>query len=188
MFNLIPLWLKAAILGGAALAGVSIGWWFTYDHYRGVLAEEKLARANDVIHFYTKGAIAQKKADEITFARNAKNAAAHQQIQTVYRNIVEKVPTYVTVETDRAFALPCGFIRLHDAAAASNPDPSRVPLPAGKSDGDGCDVTISHASAVIAGNYALALGWQADLKAWNGWYAEQKTNYDAWVASLKKEN
>jgi hypothetical protein len=188
MLSLIPFWLKAAILAGAVALGGVTGWWLTRDHYTGVIAKEQAALAQDVIHSYQKGASAQAAADKTTHDADVANAAAHQQIQIVYRNIVQKVPQYVTVKTDRAFALPCGFIRLHDAAASNSADPSAVPLPSGKSDADGCDVTISDAARIIAGNYATALGWQADLKTWDGWYTKQRSNYDAYLASLKKEN
>jgi hypothetical protein len=184
MFDLIPAWVKAAILGGCLLIGAAGGWYATRVFYQREIAQTALAQAQAVIDAGDKARAAQTAADKITHDADVKNAKAHQQIVTVTNTIIRKVPSYVTAQTDSAFPLPCGFIRLHDAAAGDI-DPATVPLPAGKSDGDRCDVAASAAAAIIAENYGTALGWQADLKTWGAWYADQKAAWDVYLSNLK---
>lgn len=183
MFSLIPAWLKAAILGGCLLVGAAGGWWITRDHYLGQIAATALEQQKAIVKASNVARDAQAAADKLTHDRDVKNAEDHQRIQTVTNTITREVPVYVTAKTDELFPLPCGFIRLHDAAAAGV-EPAAVSLPAGKSDGDRCDVATSAAATIIAQNYGLALGWQSDLKTWRGWYADQKANYDAYLAKL----
>lgn len=133
--------------------------------------------ANAVVKAQADAIIKQAAADKITHDRDVANAAAHQQIVTVTQHIIQKVPVYVTAQTDNMFPLPCGFIRLHDAAAAGS-DPSTISIPAGKSDADKCDVTASNAASIIAGNYGLALGWRADAQTWEKWYADQAAKWN----------
>lgn len=121
---------------------------------------------------YQDGLKHQASADKITHDSDVANAEAHQQIITVTQHTIQKVPTYVTPETDKRFPLPCGFVRLHNAAA-SGVEPEAVSIPAGHTDADECPVTASQASSIIAGNYGLALGWRTDLKTWEKWYADQ---------------
>ncbi|MDR9130216.1 hypothetical protein FEP35_04307 [Burkholderia multivorans] len=62
--------------------------------------------------------------------------------------IVKEVPVYVDREADRACAVPVGFVRVHDAAAANVPvgDP-------GSADAAAAGVTLSAVAATVAGNY-----------------------------------
>lgn len=184
MFSLIPAWLKAAILGGCLLIGAAGGWYATRVYYTREIAQTALAQQKAIVKASNDASAAQASADKITHDRDVANAAAQQKIRTVTNTITREVPVYVTAKTDAAFPLPCGFIRLHDAAAAGV-EPAAISIPAGKSDGDGCDVAASAAATIIAQNYGLALGWQADLRAWAGWYTDQKANYDAYLAKLK---
>lgn len=80
----------------------------------------------------------------------------HDTTQTLQREI----PSYVTPATDRAFPLPRGFVRLHDAAAAGV-----LPSPARTTDATASDVTASHAADVIAANYGTCLAIREQLNA-----------------------
>lgn len=80
----------------------------------------------------------------------------HDTTQTLQREI----STYVTPATDRAFPLPVGFVRLHDAAAAGV-----LPGPARATDASASDVTASHATDVIAANYGTCLAIREQLNA-----------------------
>ena len=71
-----------------------------------------------------------------------------------------EIPSYVTPATDRAFPLPVGFVRLHDAAATGI-----VPGPAGAADATASDVTASQAADVIVSNYGTCLEIRAQLNA-----------------------
>ena len=80
----------------------------------------------------------------------------HDTTQTLQREI----PTYVTPATDRAFPLPVGFVRLHDAAATGV-----LPGSAGDTDATASDVTASQAADVIAANYGTCLEIREQLNA-----------------------
>lgn len=80
----------------------------------------------------------------------------HDTTQTLQREI----PAYVTPATDRAFPLPRGFVRLHDAAAAGG-----LPGPARAADATASDVTASRAADVIAANYGTCLAIREQLNA-----------------------
>ena len=62
--------------------------------------------------------------------------------------IVKEVPVYVSPEADAACALPRGFVRLHDAAAAG-----RSPEPAGSSDAAPAGIALSTVAGTVADNY-----------------------------------
>jgi hypothetical protein len=176
-------------IAGAALLALAIGaasWWVTATYFRLQISGMEKQQALAITIAQDRAAHQQEDADKITHDADVANAEAHQKIVYRTQTIIQKVPEYVTPETDARFPLPCGFLRLHDAAASSV-DPSAVSLPAGKSDFDKCDVTTSVAASAIAGNYGLALGWRADLNAWSNWYTNQKTNWDAYRASVMKE-
>lgn len=183
MFDLIPPWVKAAILGGCLLIGAGGGWYATRVYYQREIAQTALAQQKAIVKASNDARDAQASADKITHDADVQDAKDHQRIQTVTNTIIRKVPVYVSAKTDELFPLPCGFLRLHDAAAAGV-EPAAISIPAGKSDGDRCDVATSAAATIIAENYATALGWQADLRAWDSWYSAEKANYDAYLAKL----
>jgi hypothetical protein len=71
-----------------------------------------------------------------------------------------EIPSYVTPATDRAFPLPRGFVRLHDAAATGV-----LPGPARTTDAEASDVTASRAAGVITANYGTCLAIREQLNA-----------------------
>lgn len=107
-------------------------------------------------------------ADAATQAAGEASERARAEIRYVTRTVVEKVPVYVTAETDRRYPLPWGFVRLHDAAALGL-DPAAVPNPAGQPDDAASSVAASVAAAIVAGNYGQCREDQqrlSDLQAW----------------------
>lgn len=80
----------------------------------------------------------------------------HDTTQTLQR----KIPTYVTPTTDRAYPLPIGFVRVHDAAATGG-----LPGPPRDTDATASDVTASQAATVIASNYGTCLEIREQLNA-----------------------
>lgn len=165
-------WIRLALVAAAFGSGM---WLEGALKERTILAMQR-DQAEAESNAYQDGLDHQAAADKITHDRDVANAAAHQKIVTVTQRIIQKVPQYVTPETDAHFPLPCGFIRLHDAAA-QGVEAVAVPFPAALADGQQCPVTASYAASVIAGNYGLALGWRADLKTWESWYADQSAKW-----------
>lgn len=180
------IWIK---IGAAALAAIVIGWsahWVTANYYELKIAETEKQHALAITIAQDRAARQQEDADEITRKSDVAAAEARQKIVHRTQTLIQKVPEYVTHETDVRFPLPCGFIRLHNAAA-SGVAASAVPLPAGKTDGDQCDVAASTAAGVIVGNYGLALSLKSEVAGWRSWYDQQKANWDAYRASVTKE-
>jgi len=74
--------------------------------------------------------------------------------------IVKEVPRYVPIEADAACAVPRGFVRLHDAAAAGTvPDPNPGGINAAPS-----GVALSAVASTVAGNYTDSLANSEQLK------------------------
>lgn len=176
--NPYMLWIKIA---GAVIAFGAVfgsGMWLEGTIKDRTIFKMQRDAAKALVIAQTSAIAKQAAADKITHDQDVANAFAHQKIVTVTQHILQKVPVYITPQTDARFPLPCGAVRLHDAAASGS-DPSAIPLPAGKSDADQCDVTASYAARIIASNYALALGWKADVQTWEKWYADQAANWNA---------
>lgn len=180
-------WIK---LAGAALLAIALAagaWWITATYFRLQISDMEKLQALAIIIAQDKAAHQQEDADKITYAINTAAVEARaRQLQQIIANL-QKVAQYVSPETDRAFPLPCGFLRLHDAAA-NGIDAAAVSLPTGKADTDKCDVKASAAAGIIQDNYGLALGWKAERDSWWQWYVKQKASWDAYRASAKKEN
>lgn len=188
--NPLAPYMAAIKLGAAALAAVAIAagsWWMTATYYQLKISEyEKLQQAQIIIA-QDEAAHRQAAADKITADENTTAAERRQlQLQQVIANL-RKVPQYVTPETDKRFPLPCGFVRLHDAAALGI-EAGAVSLPAGKTDGDECPVTPSAAASIVQSNYGLALGWKAEVDGWWSWYVRQAANWTASPETTKERN
>jgi hypothetical protein len=96
-------------------------------------------------------------------------------VRTVTQTILEKVPIYVSAESDARCVVPAGFVSLHDAAALGSPilpdsarglvdDPSGVPL--------------SAVADTVVANYGAGNLLRAEVLAWRSWYAQQKAAWD----------
>lgn len=180
------IWFK---IGGAVLAVLAIvacTHWIDANYYGLKISEMEKQHALAITIAQDRAAHQQEAADEITRKNDVAAAEARQKIVYRTQTLIQKVPEYVTHETDLRFPLPCGFVRLHNAAAGGV-DAAAVPLPAGKADGDKCDVAASTAAGIIVGNYGLALSWKAERDGWWAWYDQQKANWDAYRASALKE-
>jgi hypothetical protein len=97
-----------------------------------------------------------------------RDQATQDQIRTVTKTLIEKVPIYVTRQTDALYSLPAGFVRLHDAAARGGDLPS-APQGPGQSDDTPSGVALSTAAATIVANYGGCRADQqrlADLQRW----------------------
>lgn len=105
-------------------------------------------------------AVAKKHNQQVEAATAALNvrvstaeAVAQKAIRDRSTALKKEIPRVLTPAVDLAFALPVGFVRIHDAAA-SDVELSRIPNPPGLSDDQASSVEISRAAAVIAANYA----------------------------------
>lgn len=150
--------LKFALIGAvfAAVGGFAAGW-RVHDWRDASAAASQAAKAVRIVE--RQAAVSQSLA--------VRDQAAEDRIRTVTHTLVEKVPVYVTAQTDARFALPWGLVRLHDAAA-SGAMPTAAAGPFGPDDA-ASNVAASEAAALIAANYGTCRSDQqrlADLQAW----------------------
>jgi hypothetical protein len=168
-------WLAAAALIATAV-------WFA--HARGLAQGKADVEA------------AQKKALAADTAANAELAAAlsglnvkiaadygEEQTRAVYltRTIVERIPVHVSSETDRRYPLPCGLVRMHDAAFLAA-DPARLSAAGCEADDEPAPATASafsrndaewagYCHAVEAQRDALKAELLGIYKAWDDYRA-----------------
>ncbi|MDB0511053.1 hypothetical protein [Ralstonia solanacearum] len=62
--------------------------------------------------------------------------------------IIKEIPRYVPIQADASCVVPLGFVRLHDAAAGTVPDPGP-----GDADAAPSGVALSTVAATVADNY-----------------------------------
>ena len=81
--------------------------------------------------------------------------------------IIKEVPVYVPVQADAACTINCGFVRLHDAAAAGE-----LPEPAGDADAASAGIALSAVAATVAANYQTCHENAEQLMALQMWVSE----------------
>lgn len=82
------------------------------------------------------------------------------------KTIIQKVPVYVSKESDARCAVPAGFVRLHDAAAANVPPvASSASVPNDAPSG----IALSAVAGTVADNYESAHLNAEQLKALQQW-------------------
>jgi len=83
--------------------------------------------------------------------------------------IIKEVPVYVPVQADAACTINRGFVRLHDAAAASE-----LPEPAKVADAAPAGLALSAVAGTIAANYQTCHENAEQLRALQTWIREMK--------------
>lgn len=84
------------------------------------------------------------------------------------QTIIKEVPRYVTPEIDAAYPVPCGVIRMRDAAALQT-DPARLESTACPSDGAKSPVAASALSTEDAGAIGAFYEVESDRQALRDW-------------------
>lgn len=125
--------------------------------------EQKVAEQN------VKIAQLETKAAEITNKVVADTAEKVENVKTVTKEIVKKVPVYITKEVDRNCDVPNSFVRLHDAAVNV-----QVPGAASVSDGDTSDVKLSTIAETVVENYGTCNETREKLIGLQDWVKQQK--------------
>jgi hypothetical protein len=149
--------LRLALLGGAAatIAGFCAGW--RVHDWRDAAAQ---------VHSAKVAVAALQRQSAVSQAIAVTDQARQDRIRTVTRILTKEIPVYVAPETDVRFALPDGFVRLHDAAAAGLPAGAISPT---EPDDTASDFTFAQAAGVIVANYGECHADQqrlTDLQAW----------------------
>lgn len=133
------------------------GPWARLERLQGVLDAQRATNARIAAH----QAQASKQA-------GVEAKAAQTVIRWRTRTIIKEIPAHVSPETDRAFALPVGLLRLHDAAALGVPT-AEIPAPAGRADGEAGPVAASAFGAAIVENYGTCRADQDRLSRVQAW-------------------
>ena len=81
------------------------------------------------------------------------------------------------------YGVPCGLVRLHDAAATGNPDPSQLSICAGKSDAEPASLDLSQFADVLVQNYGAFEANREQLIALQDWARQVQL----WYADLKQK-
>lgn len=152
------MWKLSLFFGAAALAGGFAAGWKIHD-WRDAASQLRATQA--VVRTVQRQAAASQ-------AIAVGDQRAQDKVRTVTRRLIEKVPVYVTPQTDRAFPLPWGFVRVHDAAIRGD-DLSAAAESPREPDDAASDVAASRAATVIAANYGDCRADRqrlADLQAW----------------------
>lgn len=142
----------------------AIGGYVAWENHRVSSAEDRAERAT-VTASRLQAELSQAKASERIVTRFVDRVQViHERGATITREI----PVYVTEKSDRACAVPAGFVSVHNAAAAN------VPLsePAGDPDAPAAGVTLSAVAETVAGNYGTCNATAAQLSALEDWLLE----------------
>ncbi len=81
--------------------------------------------------------------------------------------IIKEIPVYVPVQADAACAINRGFVRLHDAAAASE-----LPEPARDADAAPAGIALSAVAGTVTANYQTCHENAEQLRALQTWGRE----------------
>lgn len=151
--------LRQILLGVALLA--ALGAYVLFTGHR-IDAAEQRATVAEASASAARADLAANKASEHIVTRYV------DRVQVIYQRgatITQKVPVYVTAQADAACTLPIGFVRLHDAAAAS----TALPDSAGAADAQPSGVALSAASRTIVDNYTTCHATAENLTALQDW-------------------
>lgn len=134
------------------------------------LADLKLSNASELAQAIEASSRDQAARDKISLTTAVAEAEAQRQIITRTVTLTQKVPTYVSPETDSRICVPYGVVRLLDAAALQT-SPDAFPLPTGQSDESCSPIEASALAKGIIENYLNV----CDANA------EQLTQLQIWV-------
>lgn len=140
------------LLALLAIAGGALAW--QHNRIKGLDAGLIQAQTQAVIAAFETSAA---RTDVQIVTRYADRERA---VRQVIHDIQRETPRYVTPDSDTAFPLPVGFVRLHDAAAAAI-----LPGAPGPHDAQASTVEASDAAIVIAGNYGTCHAIREQLNA-----------------------
>ncbi len=135
-------------------------------HARGVVAE----RGRWEARLRADQAQAAKVAEVQAVAGATVGAAVAErqaEIRILRQTLIREVPRYVTVEADARCAVPVGFVRLHDAAAAGVPT---VADTAGQPADAPSGLALSAVAETVADNYGACHADAEALRGWQAWW------------------
>lgn len=112
----------------------------------------------------------------------ATDQAAQTRIVTVTKTITKEIPVAIPAAVDRAFPLPVGLLRVHDAAALGI-DLSAVPHPSGLADDSAGPISASAFGTAVVSNYGVCHADQQRLRDLQGWVRMEQATWAQPVAA-----
>lgn len=180
MFGLPSLYVTAIKYGIIVLVSMGIGSWGGYKvgyHYGHkeveALQAQLLAEQTAKIKAIQAAVAKQLAADKITHDADVAYAESQQKLVTVTKTIIKEVPVHVTAQTDASYPVPCGLVRVWDAAVLGV-SADALPLPAGKSDDSACPVKASVLASAGTDAIRKYIETSNQLVALQGWISSQE--------------
>lgn len=161
--SLVPLPYRWLALMALAVALVGFGW------VKGAAHVQAECDAT-VVKQSLSTALVQQRQAEATVQVVTKYVDRVQTVRAAGATIIKEIPVYVTAESDSACAVPRGFVRLHDAAAAG-----AIPGPTGSADAAPAGIALSTVAETVAGNYQRARENSEQLSALQDWVRAQQS-------------
>lgn len=87
--------------------------------------------------------------------------------------IIQKVPEYITKESDAKCDVPNGFVVLHDSASKNE-----VPDSTSSSNGEASGIALSTVATTVVRNYTTCYEVREQLEALQSWVKNQKQIYN----------
>ena len=87
--------------------------------------------------------------------------------------IIQKVPEYITKESDAMCVVPNGFVVLHDSASKNE-----IPNTSSSSNGEASGVALSTVATTVVGNYTTCHEVREQLTSLQEWVKNQKSIYN----------
>lgn len=184
-----PLKVLVALIGifwMAIGAGWAVYWWATtaplgWPNYRlggkviGITLHLPDPPGAQLAAMKAAAAKSAAKAKDTETAQHAASVAiglgeamAQERIRTVYRTIRTEIHDHVSPAIDRAFPMPVGLVRLHDAAARGL-DVSAVPDSAGQPDDAASRFAASDLAGAFTDNYGACRANAEQLSGLQSW-------------------
>lgn len=161
------------------IAGIVVGtgWYLHHSGYSSGVSDQatkdKLAHDAEVVAAYKAGTLIQAKQDKVTHDADVAYAVNHPKIVTVTQTIIKEVPAHVTPQIDAAFPVPCGAVRVFDAAALSA-DIDALPYPTGLNDAAACPIKASVLASAGASAIRAYIELSDQLVALQDWVTAQQ--------------
>lgn len=115
----------------------------------------------------------EKKASEKTVEVVTEYVDRVKVVKEKGKTIYEKVPVYITKESDDKCVLPNGFVVMHDSASRNE-----VPESAGNSNEEPSGIKLSEATEVIVLNYTQYHALVEQLRSLQNWIREMQKTYN----------
>lgn len=172
----MPIWVKLVMGIVLVLAGAIPAAYIEARIKDDQIDRLQLADAKQIIDNGKAIAAFTRARDQKTYEIALLSAQHQTQIQTRTITLLQRIPVYVTAQTDRKFPMPLGFIRVYNAALTGS-DLSTVPDPARAINDTPSGIPASEVAENAVGNYGSCRAEKQKL-----------ADLQRWVSTMIKEN